>query len=107
MVSVSIKSDNSVTLRGIGFVLTVFSIPGTRIFVCLECFDFGEWQSERTIILTFNRASFPQVSPAGTPQGYPGNLSPEQEEKVKELRTALQAKGFEVRLDDASLVSYC
>ncbi|KAH3677078.1 hypothetical protein WICMUC_001833 [Wickerhamomyces mucosus] len=50
--------------------------------------------------------SFPQKSPEGAPKGYPGNLDQDQEKKLLQLRENLKAKGYELRLDDATLLRF-
>lgn len=59
-----------------------------------------------TSCLILTRASFPQTCPPGTPTGYPGNLTPEQETALKELRQKLVAEGYSLRLDDATLLRF-
>lgn len=48
--------------------------------------------------------SYPQTCPSAGP-GYPGNLTPEQEKKLKQLREELTVAGYTERTDDPSLVS--
>ncbi|KAH3686297.1 hypothetical protein WICPIJ_002723 [Wickerhamomyces pijperi] len=55
---------------------------------------------------TSRRSSFPQVSAAGTPEGYPGNITAEQQSKLLQMRGILEAKGFELRLDDSTLLRF-
>lgn len=51
-------------------------------------------------------ASFPQTGPADSPTGYPGNLTADQEQKVKQLKEELTAAGFNLRLDEATLLRF-
>lgn len=46
---------------------------------------------------------FPLVAPVKA-DGHPGHLTPEQNEKVKQLRASLEAKGYTERLDTLTLV---
>lgn len=46
---------------------------------------------------------FPVVAPVKQ-DGHPGHLTPEQIEKVKQLRTSLESKGYTDRLDTFTLV---
>lgn len=46
---------------------------------------------------------FPTVAPVKQ-DGHPGHLTPEQIEKVKQLRTTLEGKGYTDRLDTLTLV---
>lgn len=46
---------------------------------------------------------YPVVSPVAQ-DGHPGHLTPEQVEKLKQLRTTLEGKGYTARLDTLTLV---
>lgn len=46
---------------------------------------------------------FPTVAPVKQ-DGHPGHLTPEQIEKVKQLRSTLEGKGYTDRLDTLTLV---
>lgn len=46
---------------------------------------------------------YPVVAPVKQ-DGHPGHLTPEQQEKVKQLRTSLEGKGHTDRLDTLTLV---
>lgn len=46
---------------------------------------------------------YPIVAPVAQ-DGHPGHLTPEQAEKVKQLRTSLEGKGYTTRLDTLTLV---
>lgn len=48
---------------------------------------------------------FPIVAPVAQ-DGHPGHLTPEQTEKVKQLRTSLEGKGYTARLDTLTLVCF-
>lgn len=54
----------------------------------------------------FFRASYPSKAPPTSGTGYPGNLTSEQEKALEELRAALQALGYQNRLDEASLLRF-
>ncbi|ODQ65683.1 PI/PC TP protein [Nadsonia fulvescens var. elongata DSM 6958] len=51
-------------------------------------------------------ASFPQIAAPDSRDGYPGFLTKDQEDKLIQLRTLLEAHGYKNRLDDASLLRF-
>lgn len=66
-----------------------------------ECVNYKRYTN-----ISHHRSSFPQNSAPGAPEGYPGNLNAEQQSKLLQMREILQAKDFELRLDDATLLRF-
>lgn len=65
------------------------------------------WDLFKEIFTNFiYSASFPQKVSEGHPEGYPGYLNKEQEQKLETLRLYLEAKGFTLRLDDSTLLRF-
>lgn len=62
--------------------------------------------AEKTLKLNpkYDDYDYPTV-PANPLPGHPGNLTPEQEKAVEELREALEKEGYTERLDTLTMVS--